>query len=264
MTIPQSSATELFDMAQSLGFVGVELRNDLPTALFDGKDAREIGKNAKERGLRILALAEVYGFNKNSAEKQAEALNLARQAKNCGAEAIALIPRIEDAPVARSEQRDLLKEALIALQPMLENVGMVALIECLGFANSSLRLKADAVAVLEEMERPACFGLIHDTFHHALAEEVAIFADLTHIVHISGVTDQRIGYSDMTDAHRGLVDCNDTIGNLAQITRLRSAGYTGPFSFEAFSPTVHELNDPTDALSESVAFISSQVANMAA
>ena len=200
----------------------------------------------------------------SSAEKQAEALNLARLAKDCGAEAIALIPRIEDAPVARSEQRGLLKDALNALQPMLEKVGMVALIECLGFSNSSLRLKADAVAVLDDIGRPACFGLIHDTFHHALAEETAIFADLTRLVHISGVVDQQIGYSDMTDVHRGLVDGNDTLGNLTQIAQLRSAGYVGPFSFEAFSPSVHNLNDPKDSLSESATFISSKVASMAA
>lgn len=264
MTMAQSSTIELLDLAQSLGCVGVELRNDLSGDLFDGNSPEAIRDEAGQRGLRILALAEVYGFNDNTDETRAKVLALATQACNCGAEAIALIPRIANAKVDRTTQRTLLHDALKALKPVLEDVGVTALIEPLGFEHSSLRLKADAVAVLNDLGRPECFALIHDTFHHTLAGETEFFANATRVVHISGVADKGPSFSQMEDVHRGLVDRSDRLGNVAQIARLQAQGFDGPFSFEAFAPDIHELNDPTAALSASTAFINSHVADFAA
>ena len=264
MTVPGASTHAILDMAQALGCVGVELRNDLKTQLFDGQSPAVIGQEASARGLRILVLAEVYGFNDDTEESRAAVRDLAKQARACGAEAIALIPRIAKQPVAQSEQREALRKALTALKPILEDIGQMALIEPLGFAHSSLRRKADAMAVLDELGRPACFGLIHDTFHHALAEEAEIFAETTRVVHVSGVADRHVALNDMVDGHRGLVGGSDRLGNLEQIAQLRAQGYTGPLSFEAFSKDVHALNDPAAALSASMAFITSHGAEMVA
>ena len=264
MTVPSASATALMDIAQALGCVGVELRNDLGAPLFDGQSAAAIGAAAKARGMRILALAEVYGFNDNTDASRKAVHDLALQARECGAEAIALIPRVFEAPLARPRQRQLLREALIALQTVLETTGQVGLIEPLGFENSSLRFKEDVAEVLDDLGGPACFGMIHDTFHHALAQETSVFADLTQAVHISGVADRRVALNDMTDAHRGLVDAGDRLGNLQQIAALQAQGYTGAYSFEAFAPDVHALNDPAAALSASIAFITAQGASMVA
>ncbi|WP_170157967.1 TIM barrel protein [Litoreibacter meonggei] len=262
--MPASSTVEVLDAAKSLGCVGVELRNDLASEIFDGRSPAEIRDEACVRGLSIFVLAEVYAFNDNTTQTRNAALSLARAAQECGAEAIALIPRVAEMPIDRAMQRALLRDALNALRPMLEDNGITALIEPLGFSNSSLRQKGDAMAVLEDMGRPDCFALIHDTFHHALSGEAAYFADATRMVHISGVADPTVATRNMIDAHRGLIDSNDRLGSIDQISHLRRQGYSGPLSFEAFAPDVHELIDPTSALSASTAFITSNVAELAA
>lgn len=264
MTMAHASTFALLNTATALGCVGVELRNDLKTPVFDGMTPEDMRQTADQRGLRILVLAEVYGFNDATDHARTQAQNLIQVARKCGAEAIALIPRIHDTPVDRQTQRQLLHDALTVLRPILEGNTVIGLIEPLGFANSSLRFKADVINVLDAMGQPDCFGLIHDTFHHALAGEKDVFAHKTHIVHISGVSDPDVTLADMTDAHRGLVDQKDRLGNLDQIQRLKTDGYTGPFSFEAFAPDVHAMTDPTNALSASTAFINLNTAQRAA
>ncbi|AKS47162.1 2-keto-myo-inositol isomerase [Octadecabacter temperatus] len=259
-TMPRASTISVLDAACDMGCVGVELRNDLTGTLFDGQPPTAIRDAATSKGLRILALAEVYGFNDNTKATRAQVQSLIYQAIGCGAEAIALIPRINDTPVQRDVQRGLLNASLVALQPMFERSGITGLIEPLGFANSSLRFKSDVRAVLNDMQNPACFALIHDTFHHALAGETEVFAKDTKIVHISGVTNPTVAFTEMTDAHRGLVDDHDRLGNIEQIASLRAQGYDGPFSFEAFSDEVHALKNPISHIAVSTKFITSQIA----
>lgn len=261
-TMPSASSLSLLDAARILGCVGVELRNDLTQRLFDGEDPGVMRDAAMGNGMRILALAEVYGFNDNDDVSRAKIRDLIGLAKGCGAEAIALIPRIAAAPVPRDVQRDQLRDALTQLQPMLEDAGIMGLVEPLGFANSSLRLKSDALAVLNDMQNPACFALIHDTFHHALAGETDVFAKETKIVHISGVTNPHLDFSEMTDAHRGLIDDQDRLGNIDQIAELRAQGYVGPFSFEAFSADVHALENPVTEIARSKEFVTSRIVKM--
>jgi 2-keto-myo-inositol isomerase len=40
---------------------------------------------------------------------------------------------------------------------------------------------------------------------------------------------------------------------------LIKAGYAGPFSFEPFAATVHDLNDPAKALRASMDYLSAEV-----
>lgn len=261
-TIPSASSFALLDTAQALGCVGVELRNDLTRPLFDGETPTVIKDAAACRALRILALAEVYAFNDNDDASRAKVSALIDLAKGCGAEAIALIPRIAPMPIARNVQRDLLRGALTQLQPMFEEADVMGLIEPLGFKNSSLRRKSDAIAVLNDLQNPECFALVHDTFHHALSGETDVFADATKIVHISGVATPDVRFDDMTDAQRGLVDGQDRLGNIDQIVELRAQGYAGPFSFEAFSAEVHALQNPVADIADSTKFITAQIAKM--
>ena len=85
------------------------------------------------------------------------------------------------------------------------------------------------------------------------------FPEHTGIVHVSGVVDPALAVGEMEDAHRILVHADDRLGNVAQITALRSAGYAAPISFEALSPAVHALADPETALRRSIAFIEGEV-----
>ena len=264
MTVPHASTRQLFDIAAQLGCVGVELRNDLGTPLFDGGHPDQIKALAAQKNQRVLALAEVKDFNQNTVSKLGVAEALIEQARSCGAEGVALIPAVSDHVTQRADQRDALGQALRSLQPILENVGMIGLIEPLGFLHSTLRFKEDVAFVLDDMARPACFGIVHDTFHHHLAGEAAIYADLTAIVHISGVTDPAPSVDQMTDNHRVLVNAEDRLENIDQLRRLNAAGYRGPASFEAFAPAIHEMKDPTTALAGSIAFIASQPADVTA
>lgn len=258
---PKLGCRAFLDLAASLGCVGVELRNDLAeknltsAAFLDGESPATIGAYARANGLRLLGLSEVYGFNAWSGAIRGKVERLIAQAVEAGAETISLIPR-NDAPVYSGSGRDdALRLALEAILPMLEGTGVVALIEPLGFVTSSLRFKADAVSAIRSVGGEGRYRLVHDTFHHHLAGEEAVFPEFTGIVHISGVVDPRLGPEQMGDAHRVLVDECDRLGNLAQIQALAGLGYDGAFSFEPFSPEVHALADPAAALAESMRFV---------
>lgn len=252
MTAAKLDYAALLDLAADLGCVGVEVRNDLPQALFDGMDPRDAGDLARAKGLRLLALAEVKRFNDWSDVKASEALALMRIAQAAGAEAVSLIPRNDNLGMGNGERQAALRVALRALLPMLEDHGLVGMVEPLGFEICALRHKAEAVEAIEAVGGTGRFKLVHDTFHHTLAHGGPMFPKHTGIIHISGVVDTNITIGQMTDADRVLVDARDVLGNAEQIRALRTAGYTGPVSYEAFAPSVHELADPGTALKASM------------
>jgi 2-keto-myo-inositol isomerase len=260
MTVAKLGYRDLLDLAVALGCIGVEVRNDLPQALFDGMDPVAAGDLARRKGLRILALAEVKRFNDWSDTKAAEALALMQVAKAAGAEAVSLIPRNDNLGTGNGERQAALRVALKALKPMLEDHGLIGLVEPLGFEICALRYKAEAVDAIEAVGGKGRFKLVHDTFHHTLAHGGALFPEHTGIVHISGVTDQMVGLGQMSDAHRVLVDKHDRLGNIEQLSALRSAGWTGPVSFEAFSSLVHSSPNPKADISASISFINDSLA----
>ena len=115
--------------------------------------------------------------------------------------------------------------ALEALKPILGSRGLVGLVEPLGFEICSLRYKSEAVDAIAARGRRRVFKLVHDTFHHHLAGEAAIFPALTGLVHISGVDDPALCI-DMRDPHRVLVTGRDRLGNVEQIARSAAAAMT--------------------------------------
>ncbi|MBB5722971.1 2-keto-myo-inositol isomerase [Loktanella ponticola] len=264
MTTPALSVDAVFRLARDLDCVGIEFRNDLERPLFDGKSPAAIKDLAAEHNVRILALAEVKAFNDAPETKTAKARALMQTAQACGAEGVALIPRMGDAPLDRAAQRDSLRHALAIYQPMLTDMNLIGFIEPLGFAASTLRHKDDAADVLADMGNPDCFKLVHDTFHHHLSGDTTFYPDLTGIVHISGISDPAPNVADMTDAHRILVDQDDRLGNIAQLQTLRAQGYAGPASFECFAPEIHAITDPSAALAGSITFITAQLTAKAA
>ncbi|NBO20737.1 MAG: sugar epimerase, partial [Rhodobacteraceae bacterium] len=255
---------ELIALAADLGFAGVELRNDLPQALFDGVSPEDAGQMMRDRGLHLFALAEVKRFNDWSSDKAREAHELMTIARAAGAHAVSLIPRNDGLGLGNGERQAALRVALKALRPMLEDHDLVGMVEPLGFEICALRHKMEAVEVIEGIGASDRFKLVHDTFHHTLAQGGPFYPAHTGIVHISGVTDPNPTLGQMTDAHRGLVDASDRLGNLDQIATLMAHGFTGPVSFEAFAPEVHVLADPKAALIESMQFIRDGLAARAA
>ena len=264
MTVPGLAYVAFLDLAAGLGCVGVEVRNDIAQPLFDAMDPTAAGQMARDRGLRLVGLSQVYPFNAWSAAVEAEVRALIATAKAAGAETISLIPRNDGEGIGNGERQANLRIALKEILPMLQEARLVALVEPLGFLSSSLRSKAEAVETIEAVGGRGWFKLVHDTFHHRLADGGPIFPDYTGIVHISGVVDPDLTLAQMRDEHRVLVDEQDRLENLPQIAALRDAGYRGPISYECFSPRVHALADPAAALAASFDFIASRVGAKAA
>ena len=258
MTVAQASFVELLDYAAALGCVGVEVRNDLPSPLFDGMAPSEAQKMLEDRGLRLLALAEIKAFNNSDEDLLEQTKSLAEIAFEAGAEAISLIPRNDGQGLGNGERQANLRLALRAIHPILKATGLKGLIEPLGFPACALRQKAEALAAITAIGGQEEFSVIHDTFHHHLADEQEIFPTTTGLIHVSGVVEPRIAAADMLDGHRGLVDARDRLGNIDQISALLDAGYAGPISFEAFSSVVHEAANPVADLRRSIDFIQSQ------
>jgi len=236
MTMANASYAELLDVASGLNCVGVELRTDLADALFSGSDAAVAAQSARDKKLRILALSEVTAFNDPSHKKLEQAESLMQIARSCGAEAISLIPRNDAQYTAKKIRTEHLRQALLALAPLLKSYGLIGFIEPLGFEESSIRHKREVVDMLESLNCTEQFKLVHDTFHHYLAGDDEFYPQHTGIVHVSGVVESNLTKSELTDAHRVLVDSFDCLDNIGQIRVLFEGGYTGPVSYEAFSP----------------------------
>ncbi|MFN3825387.1 MAG: TIM barrel protein [Pseudorhodobacter sp.] len=267
MTVPNSSLAEFLDLARDLGCVGVELRNDidgLGRPFFDNLPAHEVGDMVRRRGLRFLGLSQVYPFNNWNDDRAAEVAALIANAKQAGAETISLIPCNDGTGGAEGERQANLRVALKGCYPLLVAADMVALVEPLGFGRSSLRSKTELVEMIAALDMAGRFLVVHDTFHHTLADGGPLYPQQTGIVHISGVTDPALTVDAMEDEHRVLVDANDRLGNIEQINALLAAGYDGAFSYECFAPEIQAMTDPLWSLRRSVDYISARIQAQAA
>ena len=239
------------DAAQRIGCVGVEPRNDLGRPFFDGIDPGLVGQMARDRGLRLLGLSEVYGFNVWGDERAAQITALVETAAEAGAESISLIPTVDDRTTRplRAVMRDI--KDLVAGTPVLP------LIEPIGFETSSLRYKAELVEAIEAVG--GGFKLVHDTFQHCISGERDLFVAHTAMVHISGISASDVMLDASQDAHRVLVDERDRCGNIAQIAEFLYAGYTGAFSFECTEPALLERSDLVEEIDRSFRIIDAEL-----
>jgi 2-keto-myo-inositol isomerase len=226
------------DLAQSLGCVGVEARNDLGRPLFDGLPPGVAGQMVRERGLRLLGVSEVYAFNVWDAERERQVQALIAAAVGSGAETFNLIPCVDDRGPAVGQRDAVLRGVLREVAGWLKGLPLRALVEPIGFVGSSLRTKAALVDAIEAVGVASQIQLVHDTFQHTLAAEAALFAPYTGLVHISGISNPHVQLDEVQDAHRVLVDASDRCATLEQMAALRSAGYRGAYSFECTAPEV--------------------------
>jgi 2-keto-myo-inositol isomerase len=260
MTAPRLEIEDFFELAKSLGIGAVEIRNDLDgNAILDGTAPSEIKRPAGDAGIEIISINALQRFNEWTDEREAEAVELAAYARDCGARALVLVPVNDGSGRAEGERQGNVRVSLKALKPILADHGITGLVEPLGFQICSLRSKREAVDAIDAVGGASVFRLVHDTFHHVLAGEAAIFPDQTGLVHISGVTDTAIGVDQMLDKHRVMVGAGDRIDNVGQIRALSRAGYAGYYSFEPFAASVHANSDPAQMVRESMDYIDRQV-----
>jgi 2-keto-myo-inositol isomerase len=247
-------------LVRGLGLAHLELRNDLPgVPLADGTPAAAV--RAAAAGLTILSINALQRFDDWTPARAAEAAELAGYAAACGARALVLVPTNDRADPRGAQQRaEGLHTALAALRPILAGHGLTGLVEPLGFAECALRLKATALAAIDAVGGGAVFRVVHDTFHHFLAGETALFPQRTGLVHISGVEDASLPRADIRDAHRVLVGPADLLDNTGQLRALAAGGYAGPLSFEPFAASVQTLPDAAPALRASLQYVAAALA----
>ncbi|MEO7221483.1 MAG: TIM barrel protein [Devosia sp.] len=265
MSAPQLPLAGFFALTRQVGLRQVEIRNDLEgNAILDGTPASEVKRLAGASGVDIVSINALQRFNHWSAERAREAEALADYCAGCGAQALVLVAANDGTRRGDHERVAKATESLRALRPILRSRNLIGLVECLGFEACSLRHKSEAVAAIDAVGGRDTFRLTHDTFHHHLAGEAAMFPELTGLVHISGVDDPAVSVGDMRDSHRVFVGPRDRLGNISQIRALRAAGYGGAFSFEPFAEELRTLPDPARALRDSIDFIGTQLAAAAA
>ncbi len=241
MVAPKLGYAEFFDLALRLGISAVEIRNDIPTSLMGNKNAKMIGKLAKDKGITILNVNALQRFNQWTGAKATEAARLAEYTALTGAKALVLVPTNDKKFKPSHEARlEGLRESLAGLAPILLHHGLIGCVEPLGFVECSLRLKAEAIAAIDAVKQSKRFKVTHDTFHHFVAGETEMFGDRTALIHVSGVTDQKHTAATMRDPQRVLVDGHDMIDNRGQVQKLMASGYKGYVSFEPFSAQVHK------------------------
>ena len=191
MSAPRLAFADYVALCQRLAVDAIEIRNDLDgVEINDGTPAGDIKALSAAAGLTILSINALQRFERFDANRAKEALALARYAADCDARAIVLCPTnsLQDQRSA-SERHTNLVDALRHLKPILDDHGLIGLIEPLGFEECSLRRKSDAVKALYDAAGERHFRLVHDTFHHHLSGEDIFFPNLTGLVHVSGVED---------------------------------------------------------------------------
>lgn len=257
MACPALGIEALIEGAADLGLGAVELRNDIGAAsLVDLDQARRAGELARECGIAILSVNALGCFNLWSEERVRQAEALAELAAACGARGLVLCPQVDaDDRTDEKRRRRRLETSLAALDVILDRHGLEGLVEPLGFGASTLRFKQEAVAAIEAVVPGGRFSLVHDTFHHRVAGETALFAERTGLVHISGVEHPALRIEEMLDDHRVLVGPDDRLDNVAQLKALRAAGYRGFASFEPFADEVCRRHDPLAAVPESLEYL---------
>ncbi|WP_457580950.1 TIM barrel protein [Ensifer canadensis] len=250
------------DIAKDLGCVGVEARNDLGRPFFDGLAPGEAGEMARARGLQLLGLSEVYPFDDWSDVRATCVQDLIDTAEASGAQTISLIPRVDGVGTEDGVRQLVLRQVLREILPMREGRKVLALIEPIGFAASSLRDKTELVEAIEAVGGRGKFKMVHDTFQHAIAGGGPVFPDYTALVHISGISDPAPPLDEHLDARRILVDERDRCDTCGQVLAFLEAGYGGAFSFECTDPLVRESPRLAAEIARSFEFIDSYAARM--
>lgn len=128
-------------------------------AILDGTKPEMIRQAAARHGVTIISINALQRFNEWNATRAAEAQELIDYAGASGAKALVLVPKNDGTGCADGERQANLRQSLIALKPMLEEAGIIGLVEPLGFEICSLRSKTEAAEAIRSSARNRPSGL---------------------------------------------------------------------------------------------------------
>lgn len=249
---------EFLAVASSVGVDAVELRDGMPpgwvfpsTSNVLTYDPQRIAQLAADSGLEILSINALQRFDQWDEDRARQAQDMITFAAQAGIPAIVLCPSV--APPGSPALPTGLPRALDALQPMLESSGIRGLVEPLGFTRSSIRTQHVVDEEFARRGRPECLGIVHDSFHHAIAQD-SHYSAHTSLAHISAVPDRGLGLEELGDEHRVLVGPDDILANIDQLQRLT---VDVPWSFESFATEVGESPTLVSDLRASIDYVRS-------
>ena len=233
---PDLPFKDFLTFSKRLNVKAIEIRNDIKTNLIKENDPIQIKSICEDNDINILSINALQKFNIWNKDRENEFISLCKYADKANINAIVLVPLNDGSINSQKEQIQLLEHSLININKIINNFNVIALVEPLGFNQSSLRFKSLTANVIKSLQSNK-FKIIHDTFHHALAKEKEFFPSLTGLVHFSGVSNMYKNI-ELNDDHRSIVDDEDILENIYQIKKLSKFNYKGYFSFEPFSSSL--------------------------
>lgn len=258
---PQLGPLELIDLSEKLGISAVELRIDIKeNSITNMAMARTVARYAEEKEIKILTINALYPFNIWNKEREDDTQRLADLCNAVGAKALVCCPLVSDrVKFSEDEQLEKACDSLFKISPILKSRSLVGHVEPLGFPISTLRKKEIALNAIDDSGTSDVFNILHDTFHHAGAQEVNYYAKRTGLVHLSSVVDKSLDMDDLLDAHRFFVQENDITYCLNQIRELIRRGYNDYFSIEPFADEILGYPNPASVIHASIGYINRSI-----
>ena len=252
---PSLSYENFFKLAKDLEIPNVEIRNDLLNLKFDLKAINEISDLKEKYKINVISINALQKFNIWNKERKDELLYLCNAAKKINCKGIVLVPLNSGKYYEEDQRLSLLKNSLNEIDFILSDYAIKGYVEPLGFKSSSLRYKSDVIDLLNTIENQSKFSLVHDTFHHTVADDKSIYVEHTSIVHISGVKNLVEESYNFTDEMRELIDESDRIKNVEQINFFLKNKFNGFFSIEPFSEKIQKSKNHLQLIKETLKFI---------
>ena len=254
---PDIAFEEFILFTKKLNINFIEIRNDIKTNLIAQNEPIKIKNICNDNQINILSINALQKFNIWNKEREDELILLCKYAEKANINSIVLVPLNDGSIKSENEKLNLLNHSLIHINSILKDYNRIGLVEPLGFHQSSLRIKSIVSNIINDLQTDR-LKLVHDTFHHFLANESDFFPSLTGLVHLSGVSNLYKDI-DLKDSHRSIVDNKDIIENISQIKTLLNNNYKGQFSFEPFSEELIKTKDIYNIVNRSINFIKTKI-----
>ena len=252
---PNLILKDFFALSNNMNIQNIEIRNDLPNVSLKAMEPNMIKELSKELKIKILSINALQKFNLWNDKRRKELIFLCEFAKKCNCKGIVLVPLNNGKFINHKERQKLLYNSLKKIKSILNNYSLIGYVEPLGFKTSSLRFKSEVAEAIDQISPKNTLKILHDTFHHYLAGENKIFPKQTGLVHISGVSNNKLKTSEMLDKHRVLIDENDVLKNVDQLKNLIKKGYEGVFSFEPFAKKIQNMKNPSNKIIKSINYL---------